>query len=228
VSQLAMPQAGLESVLNPADSNAPQSPQELFKALYNDLHRLAKRQLARQHAMQSVGATTLLHEAYLNISERSGPCFPDEAHFMAYAASTMRGLIIDFARQRRAQKRGGSCDITSLTESTPVPMVDDRQLLQIGAAVEELAALEPALAQVVDLKFFCGFSFEDIAAMRGVCKRTVQRDWERARLHLHSVLQAGAVHLVGHASKAQANAESSNLPVRKPPLRSRARNCDST
>ena len=228
MSQLAT-QAELERVVDRSTAAAPRSPQQLFKSLYHDLHQLAKRQVARQRALQAVGATTLLHEAYLNISERAGPCFPDDAHFMAYAARTMRGLIIDFARQRGAQKRGGGCDITSLNDSTPLPIIDDRQLLQIGAAVDELAVLDAHLAQVVDLKFFCGFSFEDIAALRGVCKRTVQRDWERARLHLHSTLNgASSPHTCAHESSAQAKAGSSNLPAPAPLLRSRARNCGST
>jgi RNA polymerase sigma factor (TIGR02999 family) len=192
VPQLATSQPDLECVLDAGSPIALRSTQQLFKSLYQDLHRLAKRQVARQHSSQAVGATTLLHEVYLDISERAGPSFPDDARFMAYAARSMRGLIIDFARQRRAQKRGGSSEITSLNENTPLPRVEDRDLLQIGAAVDELAALDPQLAQVVDLKFFCGFSFEDIAAMRGVCKRTVQRDWERARLHLYRSLNAVA------------------------------------
>lgn len=212
MSQLAMPQPGLESLPGAANANAALSPQRLFKALYDDLHRLAKRQLARSGAMQSLGATTLLHEAYLNISGRASACFPDEARFMAYAARTMRGLIIDFARQRRSQKRGGICDITSLNESTPIPAVDDRQLLQIGAAVDELAVLQPELAQVVDLKFFCGLSFEDIAALRGVCRRTVQRDWERARLHLQGMLILCQRHDQGMPRKAATGESSKDYP----------------
>jgi RNA polymerase sigma factor (TIGR02999 family) len=187
VSELATPQADVDSLHAVGPSGTALSPQQLFRSLYDELHRMARRQLARERGREVIGPTTLLHETYLSISN-GARCFPDESRFMGYAARTMRGLIIDFARQRRSQKRGGGLDITSLNESTALPEVDDRQLLQIGAAVDELSAQQPDLAQVVDLKFFCGFSFDDIAAMRGVCKRTVQRDWEKARAQLHRLL----------------------------------------
>src|SRR5262245_59339773 len=85
----------------------------LFAALYSDLHRLARRQLARSGAGVTLSPTTLLHEAYLDISRREAAVFPDRGHFMAYAAKVMRGLIIDYARTRQAQKRGGRFEITS-------------------------------------------------------------------------------------------------------------------
>ena len=115
----------------------------------------------------SLSVTTLLHEAYLDMAARDGPSFPDQARFMGYAARVMRGLIIDHARERHAQKRGGLFEITSLdTESdgeNPWTIGNSRQ---IGEALDELGKVEPALAEVVDLKFFCGISFAEIAAMR--------------------------------------------------------------
>ena len=163
--------------------------QRLFDVLYADLHRLARRELGCRGAGVSLGITTLLHEAYLDISQREGISFPDRARFMAYAAKAMRSLIIDYARGRRAQKRGGGFEITSLDTSIPGDAVDEQEISQLGEALDVLADAEPALAQVVDLKFFCGFSFKEIAAMRGVSERTVQRDWERARIYLHQTLQ---------------------------------------
>jgi len=115
----------------------------------------------------SLSTTTLLHQAYIEISGREGTSFPDRNRFIGYAARLMRGLIIDHARSRRAQKRGGQFEITPLgTEIENVP--DDRQLARISEALEELARVEPSFAEVVDLKFFCGFSFAEIAAMRNV------------------------------------------------------------
>ena len=162
----------------------------LFSALYAELHRLAKRELARQGAAVSLGATTLLHEAYLDMSARSGPSFPDRARFMGYAARVMRGLIIDHARERHAQKRGGLFEITSLNTEAMESAVDHRELAQISEALDELGKVEPALAEIVDLKFFCGFSFGEIAAMRDVSERTVQRNWEKARIYLHRKIRA--------------------------------------
>jgi RNA polymerase sigma factor (TIGR02999 family) len=136
-----------------------------------------------------MGATTLLHEAFINMSERDATAFPDRARFMAYAARAMRGLIIDHARSRHAQKRGGQFQITALDTNISNEVADQIDLPQVGDALDELARLEPDLAHVVDLKFFCGFSFAEIAAIRGVSERTVQRDWEKARIYLHRSLR---------------------------------------
>jgi RNA polymerase sigma factor (TIGR02999 family) len=157
----------------------------LFAALYSELHRLAKRELARHDSPVSLSATTLLHEAYLDMAARDGPSFPDRARFMGYAARVMRGLVIDHARERHAQKRGGLFELTSLDTEAIENAVDHRELVQISEALDELVKLDPTLAEVVDLKFFCGFSFAEIAAMRDVSERTVQRNWEKARIYLH-------------------------------------------
>ena len=161
----------------------------LFTALYSELHRLARRQLSRHSSGGTLGATTLLHEAYLDISRRESAVFPDRGRFMAYAAKVMRGLIIDYARSRRAEKRGGNFHITSIGDREGEVAADATELSKIGDALDGLAQVDPPLAEVVDLKFFCGFSFAEIASMRGVSERTVQRRWEKARLYLHAALQ---------------------------------------
>lgn len=115
--------------------------------------------------------------------------FPDQARFMGYAARVMRGLIIDYARNRRAQKRGGLFEITSLGPNADnVP--DDRELAQIGEALDQLAENDAALAELVDLRFFCGFTFAEIAGMKSISERTVQRQWEKARIYLHRTIRA--------------------------------------
>ena len=176
-----------KSSSNPLDGNACPEAEALFATLYTELHGLARRQLAR-NAGVSLGASSLLHEAYLDMSQRAGAVFPDRARFMAYAARVMRSLIIDHARSRRTRKRDGALEISGLELSELEGAVDGRELEQIGAALDELATLEPALAQVVDLKYFCGFSFAEIAAMQGVTERTVQRHWAKARIYLHQAL----------------------------------------
>jgi RNA polymerase sigma factor (TIGR02999 family) len=158
----------------------------LFADLYRELHRLAARQL-RRNAGSTLGATTLLHEAYMDMSSRARD-FPDRAHFFAYAARAMRGLVIDYARQRRAQKRGGQYHLTAIDTQVAeaVPATEDMEA--ISDALEELERIDPPLAELVDLKFFCGFTFTEIAQQRGVSERTVQRDWQKARMFLHHVL----------------------------------------
>jgi RNA polymerase sigma factor (TIGR02999 family) len=160
----------------------------LFTALYHELHRMARRELSKRGAGITLGATTLLHDAYLDISSREGAAFPDRNRFMAYAARVMRGLIIDYARSRQAQKRGGLFEITSLRTDVAEAIPDAADLSRLSDALDELATVDARLARVVDLKFFCGFSFAEIAAMTAVSERTAQRDWDKARIYLHHVL----------------------------------------
>lgn len=165
--------------------------EDLFAALYSELHRLAQRQLARQGGPMSISPTTLLHEAYVDMAESGGQSFPDEPRFLGYAARVMRGLIIDHIRNRRAQKRGGLFEITLLATEAGSNSIEDRELILISDALDELSKVDASLAELVDLKFFCGFSFAEIAAMRNVSERTVQRSWEKARIYLHCSIRPG-------------------------------------
>lgn len=162
----------------------------LFDVLYAELHRLARRELNRRQRGGGLGVTTLLHEAYLKISGSDGAVFVDRARFMAYAARVMRGLIIDDIRRNRSQKRGGLFHLTSLGTNHADGVPDPRTLLKINDVLDELADVEPELAEIIELKFFCGFSFAEIAAMRGVSERTIQRSWEKGRLYLHHAISS--------------------------------------
>ena len=179
----------ITTLMSSAERGNRSSSDELFAVLYAELHGMASRQLARGGAGVTLGPTTLLHEAYLDMSRREAAVFPDRARFMAYAARVMRGLIIDYARSRQARKRGGGFEITSLDGKAVEASADGDDLLEISAALDALASVDPPLAQLVDLKFFCGFSFAEIAAMRGVSERTVQRHWDKARVYLHRALR---------------------------------------
>lgn len=181
----------ISSLFSSTQKGDPAAAQQLFQVLYAELHNVAKRELARNGAYGSLGATTLLHEAFLNMSGRVKISFPDRAHFMAYAARAMRGLIIDYVRSRQAQKRGSAFEFTSLDTNVAADAApDDHELSRVSDALDDLATVDPDLAQLVDLKFFCGFSIAEIAEIRGVSERTVQRDWEKARLYLHRALQS--------------------------------------
>jgi RNA polymerase sigma factor (TIGR02999 family) len=176
-----------------ADGGDRPSAQTLFRVLYADLHRKAKRELARHGPGVTLGPTTLLHEAYLEISRRDGSVFPDRARFMAYAARVMRGLIVDYVRTRQAQKRGGGFQITHFTTDVAAATHESARLQELSEALDGLMEVDPALAEIVDLKFFCGFSMPEIAEMRGVSERTVHRQWEKARLYLLRALGNDAV-----------------------------------
>jgi RNA polymerase sigma factor (TIGR02999 family) len=131
-----------------------------------------------------------LHEAYLDMSDREGARFPDRNRFMGYAARVMRGLIIDYARRRQAQKRGGAFEITSMATDIGGPAAADAdELTRVSDALDQLELPDARLARIVDFRFFCGFSFVEIASMTGVSERTVQRDWEKARIYLHHALR---------------------------------------
>jgi RNA polymerase sigma factor (TIGR02999 family) len=171
----------------------------LFATLYAELHRLARRELNRRGPAGGFGVTTLLHEAYLSMSGKEGTVFVDHGRFMAYAARVMRGLIIDDVRRRRSEKRGGLFEITSLGDHA-VSVITPHGLVLISDALDELADVEPELAEIIDLKFFCGFSFAEIAAMRGVSERTIQRNWEKGRLYLHQAIGAGQSAVSVHAA----------------------------
>ena len=180
----------LERLIQSAERGDAASREELFAVLYRELHRIAQREL-RRNAFLTMSPTTLLHETYLNLSGRPGNVFPDRARFLAYAARAMRGLLIDYVRARRAQKRGGAFEITSLPTELPAAAAAESEIEGIAEALEALGAVDPRLAQLVDLKFFCGFSFAEIGQLLGVSERTAQRDWDKARILLRW-------HLGGH------------------------------
>ena len=181
------PTAQLSTVVMRAEAGDLAARNAIFAALYDELHRLAQAHLHGSAGPITLSATTLLHEAYLSIVERNALAFPDRNRFLSYASKAMRGLIVHYVRNRTAEKRGGDLTFRSLNEAEAAP---DRSvdLEQLDAALEELRALDPALAELVDLKFFCGFTFTEIAAIRKVSERTVQRDWAKSRALLHQAL----------------------------------------
>ena len=160
----------------------------LFTSLYKDLQRLARREVRRNGAHDVLSTGTLVHEAWIDISRRPTLDFDQPGRFLAYAARTMRGLVIDRVRARHAQKRGGDMLITSLDTLNADQAVQPESLEDIGEALDDLEQVDPDLAHVVDLKFFCGFTLSEIALMQGVSERTAQRRWDKARLLLHSAL----------------------------------------
>jgi RNA polymerase sigma factor (TIGR02999 family) len=163
---------------------------DLFSRLYGELRRLAEYNLRRAGTAITLDTTSLLHEAYLNMSGRKDVAFSDQARFLAYASRAMRGLVIDYARRRRALKRGRQVEITLADDDrfSPDSLQHARELERLGDAIDELERLDSGLAELVDLHFFCGFTFAEIAELRGASERTVQRDWRKARLLLQQSL----------------------------------------
>jgi RNA polymerase sigma factor (TIGR02999 family) len=181
---------GFEALIRRADQADREATDKLFAILYHELHGLAERNLRRVGGALTLGTTTLLHEAYLNIAGRENVAFADRPRFLAYASRAMRGLVIDYARLRRAKKRGTQFEITLADDEAPPGEAVDRaeELEHLGEALDDLSEIDPTLAELVDLHFFCGFSFGEIATLRQVSERTVYRDWRRARMLLHHAL----------------------------------------
>jgi RNA polymerase sigma factor (TIGR02999 family) len=179
------PGAHEEPHSEPAPNAGPNAQtEELFNSLYAGLRRLARREVRRNGADGVLGTGTLVHEAWLDMSKRPELDFDEPGRFLAYAARTMRGLVVDRVRARHAEKRGGKVDVTSLDTIHADQVTQPATVEGIAEALEELEGIDPELANVVDLKFFCGFTLGEIARMYGVSERTVQRQWEKARLLL--------------------------------------------
>jgi len=163
---------------------------DLFPLIYRELHALAHRQLAARRPGQTLNATALVHEAYLKLVGQSRAMWQDRQHFFAVAATAMRHIIVDYARHRRALKRGGNVQPTLLDEERMGVPVDEKaeEIIALDTALEHLEGLDERLARVVELRFFGGLSVEETAEVLDVSERTVKRDWRKARAFLYQVL----------------------------------------
>jgi RNA polymerase sigma factor (TIGR02999 family) len=163
---------------------------EIFTLTYRELHEMAHQRLHRSSRVTSLDTTSLVHECYLRLVRLGELQTRDRAHFLGYAACVMRSIVVDFVRQRLAKRRGGDeLRITLGTDVRDCATVNEEQIMQVDEALQELAVLDPKLVQVVEMRYFAGFTVEQIAESRGVTTRTIRRDWEKARLLLHAALQ---------------------------------------
>jgi RNA polymerase sigma factor (TIGR02999 family) len=169
----------------------PQALGSLFELLYPDLRRIAHARLDPHQRDAVMDTTMLVHECYLKFVGASRLAPEDRNHFLAYAASAMRSIIVDAARAKLAQRRGGDAPHVTLNTAVAdeVPAAEN-EILDVHAALEDLARLDRRLAQVVEMRYFGGMTDEDIGAALGITDRTVRRDWEKARLLLASALRA--------------------------------------
>lgn len=177
-----------QSLVQATESGVAGGKERLFAALYGELHRLAEQQLRRSLGVM-ISPTTLLHESYLQFSAAAAQ-FPDKERFIGYASRVMRGLLIDLLREGRALKRGGGVHITQLNTEIADSHAEAEEISRLSEALDDLASRDARLAELVDLKYFCGYTFEEISALRGTSVRTLQRDWEKARMILFHRLRA--------------------------------------
>ena len=160
----------------------------LVPLIYDELRRLARRQRSALQPGQTLTTTGLVHEAYLKLAGQQPSSWRGRGHFFATAARAMRHILIDYAKRRRRQKRGGGQMHVTLDEGRIAVECEAEQLVLLGDALERLSAEEERLARVVECRFFAGLSEEETAVALGVSERTVQRDWARARAWLREEL----------------------------------------
>lgn len=163
----------------------------LFEVLYPELRAAAHRRLGRHARDEAIDTTALVNECYLKLSRVEGLPPVDRAHFLAYAASVMRSIIVDAARASLTERRGGGVEAvpldTTLIDKLPDPA---EEILDVDAALRELARVDARLAQVVELRYFGGLSDAEIGDALNVSDRTVRRDWDKARLLLAHALRS--------------------------------------
>ncbi|MBS0266970.1 MAG: sigma-70 family RNA polymerase sigma factor [Planctomycetes bacterium] len=177
-------------ILNAVQQGDPQAAQELLPLVYNELRRLAARKMTREQAGQTLQPTALVHEAYLRLV---GPelqrGWDHRGHFFAAAAEAMRRILIENARRKQSDKRGGGLARVELDDAPAVELVDDDSLLALDGALEKLDQVDPEAAQLVKLRYFTGMSVEEVAAALGISERTAKRNWAYARAWLKRELE---------------------------------------
>ncbi|MCZ2148043.1 MAG: sigma-70 family RNA polymerase sigma factor [Bryobacterales bacterium] len=163
---------------------------ELTPLVYQELRKIARRQMMKERAEHTLESTALVHEAYLRLIGQKGSKWQNRAHFFAVASEMARRILVDHAKARNAKKRGGPK--VSLDDS-PEPFVrQDADVIAINDALDELAKLDPRQAKIVELRYFAGLTIEETAEVIGVSTPTVKRDWLVARAFLQRALGAGS------------------------------------
>jgi RNA polymerase sigma-70 factor, ECF subfamily len=182
----------IASLLTAAEGGEANAVQRLVPLLYDELCELARRQLARERPGHTLQTTALVHEAYLKLADDSGVARRGRAYFFAAAARAMRQVLVDHARKRSAEKRGGSAEVVTLEDDAAGTEAFAADLLDLDDALRALAEANQRHARVVECRFFGGMSVEDTAAALGVSPRTVKNDWALARAWLYDALRGAS------------------------------------
>ena len=177
-------------LLRRAQGTDPAAIDEVVALLYPDLQRMARAKLAANDTITLLDTTSMVHEVYLKLHHAARIDANCRGQFMAYAAQAMRSVIVDFARKRRAERRGGGVsDVTLATEILDDSPSTNDDIERVDVAITELEKTDPRLKQVVEMRFFGGLTEPEIAEALGLTERTVRRDWDRARMLLSVALR---------------------------------------
>lgn len=182
--------APITCLIRDAQRGDRQAADALFSATYDDLRRLARARLrvVSRHTLLDTGA--LVHESYLRFAQGHNRSLDNRAHFMRWAAQVMRSVIIDHARRKLADRRGSGSQHVTFDEHETASPTAEVEILGVHEALERMAAMEPRLSQLVEMRYFGGMTEAEIAQVLGVTERTVRRDWTKARLLLRGALAA--------------------------------------
>ena len=163
---------------------------ELTPLVYEELRRLAHHQMTGQRTNHTLQTTALVNEAYLRLADQTNPNWQSRAHFFAVAARAMRQILVDYARSQPSQKRGGGGLKVELHEAAIVSPEQSKEIIDVHEALERLGTLDSRKARVVELKFFGGLNYDEIAEVLKIARRTARRDWIFAKAWLHNELQS--------------------------------------
>src|SRR5438876_2511067 len=161
---------------------------ELTPLVYGELRRLAHHQMGGQRPDHTLQTTALVNEAYLRLADQTNPRWQNRAHFFAVAARAMRQILVSYARTQHAQKRGGGALKVELDEAALVSPEESKEIVELHAALEQLSTLDSRTAQVVELKYFGGLNYDEMAEVLKISPVTVRRDWQFARAWLQTEL----------------------------------------
>lgn len=179
------------SLLSAIGQGEPEALGQLYALLYPELRRLAHSRVRRSGDMTLLDTTSLVHESYLRFEKTGALKLGDRSQFMAYAARVMRSVVVDGVRRRQSERRGGDAVHVEFVEENAAEAADPRddEVLRVHESLDELAAIDARLVQVVEMRYFAGMTEAEIADVLGLTVRTVARDWEKARLFLHASLR---------------------------------------
>jgi RNA polymerase sigma factor (TIGR02999 family) len=163
---------------------------ELTPLVYEDLRCLAHRHMGGERPDHTLQTTALVNEAYLRLADQTNPSWQNRAHFFALAARAMRQILVNYAKSYRAQKRGGGALKVDLEEAALVSIEQSKEIVDLHEALERLAALDSRKADVVELKYFGGLNYDEMAEVLKISRVTVRRDWDFARAWLHTELHS--------------------------------------
>jgi len=179
----------LSALIDRTEAGDPAARDELFSRLYDELRRLAHQRVTFAARNTLLDTSALLHETYLRMAKGNDLRFDDRGRYFAYASQVMRGVVVDFARARSAQRRGGGRAMVTLdTDIIDAAAADEQQILRIHEALDELLCIDERLVRVVEMRYFAGLTDQEVASALDVSDRTVRRLWEKARFLLAAAL----------------------------------------